>query len=158
MSDVAPPQPGWYADPENPAGERWWNGSAWSEHKRDSTDPPSDPYATPEPANGQVTPAPYYAAPAPGAGTNGLAVAGLITSAVAWLLIPLLGPIVGIILSALGLRAAKQREAVGNPNSGRGVALAGLIVGIVIAGISLLVVVAYVALFTSLATSSSYYG
>lgn len=147
MSDVAPPQPGWYADPENPAGERWWNGSAWSEHKRDTSDAPPSAHPTP-----------YYAAPAPGAGTNGLAVAGLITSAVAWLMIPLLGPIVGIILSAFGLRAAKQREAAGNPNSGRGAAVAGLIVGIVIAGISLLVVVAYVVLLASLATSSSYYG
>ncbi len=38
MSDASAPQPGWYADPENPAGERWWNGSGWSDHKRDSTE------------------------------------------------------------------------------------------------------------------------
>jgi hypothetical protein len=26
---------GWYADPDLPAGERWWNGSQWTSHTRD---------------------------------------------------------------------------------------------------------------------------
>ncbi|HEY0374075.1 MAG TPA: DUF2510 domain-containing protein [Amnibacterium sp.] len=32
----ATPQPGWYPDPQNPAGalDRWWNGAGWSEHTR----------------------------------------------------------------------------------------------------------------------------
>lgn len=50
MSDVTPPQAGWYADPENPAGERWWNGSGWSDHKRDATTaavPPAVEYVPP---------------------------------------------------------------------------------------------------------------
>jgi hypothetical protein len=36
MSDSQTPLPpaGWYADPENPAGERWWNGVAWGEERR----------------------------------------------------------------------------------------------------------------------------
>jgi hypothetical protein len=27
---------GWYADPEQPTGERWWNGSQWTSHTRDA--------------------------------------------------------------------------------------------------------------------------
>ena len=26
---------GWYADPDLPTGERWWNGSQWTSHIRD---------------------------------------------------------------------------------------------------------------------------
>jgi hypothetical protein len=37
MSDATLPQAGWYADPEDPSRERWWNGSGWSDHKRPST-------------------------------------------------------------------------------------------------------------------------
>ncbi len=29
-----PPPPGWYPDPSRPAVERWWDGSAWTEHRR----------------------------------------------------------------------------------------------------------------------------
>jgi hypothetical protein len=214
MSDVSAPQPGWYADPENPAGERWWNGSGWSDHKRESTetataaaagaaaftvaplaptlgtpepaatfapvtpaadsagftfgtaapvasDPRPDPYAPP--AQGVATPyysSPYvgapYGAPPYGSTTNGFALAGLIVSAVSWLIVPLLGPIAGIILSVFGLRTARQREAAGNPNSGRGLAMAGLIVGIIIGSISaLLAVVYFVAIFSAF-TNPSY--
>jgi hypothetical protein len=58
MTDSPPPPAGWYADPENPAGERWWNGSAWSDHKRPSTT------ATPEvPVAPVVAPAAPVVAP-----------------------------------------------------------------------------------------------
>ncbi|MET8686532.1 DUF2510 domain-containing protein [Streptomyces sp. NPDC004732] len=42
MSMTTPP--GWYPDPHQPSVERWWDGSAWTEHRR-----------TPEPT--QVAPA-----------------------------------------------------------------------------------------------------
>lgn len=31
----APATPGWYPDPDGAAGERWWNGVAWSDARRD---------------------------------------------------------------------------------------------------------------------------
>jgi hypothetical protein len=189
MSDLTPPQAGWYADPENAAGERWWNGSGWSDHKRDATSaaaapatpattptpPPApvetgfsfgspasvaprpDPYAPPPAVQAQ----PYYAAPAspyapapygavaPRSNTNGLAIAGLVVSAAGWLVLGGIAAIAGIILSAFGLSRARQLEAAGVPNSGRGLAMAGLVIGIAVLVISIVLVVVYVAFLMS---------
>ncbi len=30
------PPPGWYRDPESGRGQRWWDGTQWSEHRQDS--------------------------------------------------------------------------------------------------------------------------
>ncbi|MGW0906523.1 DUF2510 domain-containing protein [Streptomyces sp. NPDC002853] len=40
------PPPGWYSDPSAPPTqhvERWWDGSAWTEHRRASETPPMGP-------------------------------------------------------------------------------------------------------------------
>lgn len=186
MSDAsAPPPAGWYADPENPAGERWWNGSSWSDHKRaagapvapapassapvavspatgftyGSTSPDArpDPYAPVaasgapyRPAGPYYAPAPYGAA-APGQGTNGLALAGLLVGAIGWLIVPVLAGAAGIVLSAIGLSQAKKREAAGHPNPGRGLAIAGLIVGIAVTSLT---IIGYVAVVATLLASS----
>lgn len=187
MSDVTAPAAGWYADPEDPSGERWWNGIGWSDQRRGSTvdavpaaaapvvPPPTapqgftfgstapgarpDPYA-PAPAVGApvgYAPSPYvaapYGAPAYGSGSNGLAIGGLVTS-LAGLLFGFLAAVAGIILSAFGLSQAKQREAAGNPNSGRGMAMAGLIIGIAVLVLQIIFVVAYFAFFLSLAPTT----
>lgn len=33
--------PGWYPDVERPGGERYWDGSAWTEHRRGGDTPPA---------------------------------------------------------------------------------------------------------------------
>lgn len=176
MSDVSLPQAGWYADPEDPSGERWWNGSGWSDHKRPSTvasvppppmavvNPPGDtgfsfgspapaaprpdPYAPPaaptyaSPAYSPYAPAPYGATAAQPS-SNALAVAGLIVS-IAGVIFGI-AALVGIVLSILGLVEARKREAAGTPNPGRGLAIAGIVVGGVVALGNLLLIVVYFA-------------
>jgi Protein of unknown function (DUF2510). len=181
MSDTAPPPAGWYADPENPAGERWWNGSGWSDHKRAATvEPVAESPAFAPPASGApvvsvspvppapdgtasvdaglvygstaARPDPYapppayvapYGAPQPGSGINGLALAGLLVAALGWIVFGALAGIAGILLSAFGLSQARKREAAGNPNSGRALAIAGLAVSIGVTVIGAIVVIAY---------------
>jgi hypothetical protein len=60
VTDSSQPIAGWYPDPENAAAERWWDGAAWSDHRRPSTVPP----VAPEPPAAAVPPA--AAAPEPG--------------------------------------------------------------------------------------------
>ncbi|MGW4022677.1 DUF2510 domain-containing protein [Streptomyces sp. NPDC005009] len=42
------PPPGWYRDPHAPHLERWWDGTAWTEHRR----APGAPAAPPAPSTG----------------------------------------------------------------------------------------------------------
>ena len=37
-------QPGWFRDPESPVGQRWWDGAAWTQHRR-----PGQPLPPPSP-------------------------------------------------------------------------------------------------------------
>ncbi|MFI6336588.1 DUF2510 domain-containing protein [Streptomyces sp. NPDC050535] len=41
------PPPGWYRDPSYPLAERWWDGTAWTEHRRQPV-APQQPLARPE--------------------------------------------------------------------------------------------------------------
>ncbi|WP_031041543.1 DUF2510 domain-containing protein [Streptomyces sp. NRRL F-5650] len=65
------PPPGWYRDPSAPHRERWWDGTAWTEHRR-----------TPEPAGFGPAPVPYQE-PEAGTGTGGRAKAVAVTTAAA---------------------------------------------------------------------------
>jgi hypothetical protein len=88
MSDPnALPVAGWYPDPEDDKGDRWWNGATWSDHRRPRNAGPgwapssakkkpaakkaaaavAEPAAAAEPAAGiPVPPAPAAAAAIPG--------------------------------------------------------------------------------------------
>ncbi|MGN6327168.1 DUF2510 domain-containing protein [Pseudolysinimonas sp.] len=76
MTDSSQPIAGWYPDPENAAAERWWDGAAWSDHRRPSTVAPAAP-ATPSapevpvppaaPTDGSVAPGAMPSGPAPAA-------------------------------------------------------------------------------------------
>lgn len=53
---TTPPTPaGWYADPEGSGGQRYWDGSAWTEHRSPATSEPTQP-AEPTPAAGAPPP------------------------------------------------------------------------------------------------------
>jgi len=62
---------GWYADPEQPGSQRYWDGTAWTEHR--SPGAPVPPPAPAAPVDAGTTPAPQgyvappqqYAQPAP---------------------------------------------------------------------------------------------
>ncbi|MEU5363661.1 DUF2510 domain-containing protein [Streptomyces sp. NPDC005925] len=58
------PPPGWYRDPSGPHLERWWDGTAWTDHRRtpEATAVPAPPPGPPVPAPGPAVP------PAPRAG------------------------------------------------------------------------------------------
>jgi len=144
MTDETAPVAGWYPDPESPGGERWWSGSGWSDHRRT---PGSVAVAAPawQPAAAPEGAAPVYYAPV--APVNGFAVAGLATS-LGSLLVPLLPAIIGAILSGIGLRRARERQAAGIPNTGRGLAVAGLICGIALGALQLAFVVFYLILLS----------
>jgi hypothetical protein len=58
------PQTGWYSDPGNPQGLRWWDGDAWTEHTMGHPAAPSTtaPAAwPPAPVAAPVAPVPVAA-------------------------------------------------------------------------------------------------
>jgi hypothetical protein len=87
VTDSSQPIAGWYPDPENSAAERWWDGTAWSDHRRASTVapvPPAAPVAPaapPVPAAAPAETAPAAAPPVPDA--NGFTAPGATLSAAA---------------------------------------------------------------------------
>jgi hypothetical protein len=121
--DPQPPIAGWYPDPENEAGDRWWNGSSWSDHRR-ARDAgagwgPVAPYSN------------YYTPRAPMA--NVPALAGMITSLSALLFNFILFGLPGLVggcISIYGLVKANQLAKAGmTTGNGRGFAVAGIITG-----------------------------
>lgn len=112
--------------------------------------PPSQSYSAPPapgygaPAQGHHPPAPGYGAPPAGyapvapARTNPLAIAALAT-ACGGVIIWILAPIAGAIMGHIALRQIKRTG-----ENGRGMALAGVLVGWILGGLQLIGVVAYV--------------
>jgi hypothetical protein len=50
------PPPGWYRDPSHPQLERWWDGTAWTEHRREPAPvgPPPVPAVPGRPPGGEA--------------------------------------------------------------------------------------------------------
>jgi hypothetical protein len=148
MSDVQTPA-GWYPDPEDPAQLRYWDGTAWTDHRHPAepvapvvpTEAPAVPAETPQFAYTPVpTAPPYGAAPAYGAAggvapaQNVPALVGLILAIVGTVLGLLLGVFVilgiaGGIVSIVGMIQATKMRAAGIVGDRRNLALAGIIVG-----------------------------
>ncbi len=133
LEDPPRPAPAWYADPEHPDSERYWDGTIWSEHRR----PAQAAAAVPQAGNG-------FAVTALVCGIVGV-VLGVLPFFVGWIL-----GIIAIVFGVLG-----RKRAVANPAIGRGgMATAGIVLGI----IAIVATILWVILFAAvLDTSGSYY-
>lgn len=71
-----PPPPGWYPDPSYPGSERWWDGTAWTDHRRTPAQtaayPPVHPQQDPA-AGSAVTGSATTVIPPPAAAGGGRA-------------------------------------------------------------------------------------
>jgi hypothetical protein len=150
MSDAQAPA-GWFPDPEDPANLRYWDGTAWTEHRHPVQPVAAPAAATPAPAADTpqyaytptadvpsaagAVPA-YGAAPAYGAtpAQNVPALVGLILAIAGTVLGLLIGffilaGLAGGIVSIVGLLQANRMRLAGAPGDRRGFAIAGIIVG-----------------------------
>jgi hypothetical protein len=110
--------PGWYQDPNDPYNQRYWDGNRWTENRA--------------PAAGHA---------GPGSPTNGKAIAGMVLGIV-WLC-----GIGSILALVFGYQAKREIEASGGLQEGRGMAIAGIVLGWVGVGFLILYVVVYGLLF-----------
>ena len=120
MTDQGQPPAGWYPDPDEPANQKYWDGTSWTEDAtRVATLQPPTPTA-------DVTTPPR---------TNGLAIASFVLSL---LTLCGVGSLLGVIFGHLSLGQIKREH-----QRGRGLAIAGLVLGYLgmAAGIVLLIVV-----------------
>ena len=137
MSDLPPAN--WYPDPEDPAQQRYWDGTQWTEHRAPAAT--SGPAAASGPTGPQVTgaQAPSWQSASsspswggtsttPATGTNGLAIASLVVAILSFFLafiaIGGLGGVVAVVLGIVALRRVRD-----SGQDGRGLAVAGIVVG-----------------------------
>ncbi|MGW0825872.1 DUF2510 domain-containing protein [Streptomyces sp. NPDC002845] len=71
------PPPGWYRDPSYPLTERWWDGTAWTDHRR-QPEIPQPPPAQPPPPGGGSRRAKFIALTAAGVALAAAVVTGTI--------------------------------------------------------------------------------
>jgi hypothetical protein len=104
--EVAPgaAPPGYYPDPENPGATRYWSGAVWG-----------PPTATAPPSAQAVKPP----------GTNGLAIASMMLGILGFMCVT---AVLAVIFGHISLGQFKARN---NQEAGRGMAIAGLVLGYV---------------------------
>ncbi|MDJ0376437.1 DUF2510 domain-containing protein [Cryobacterium sp. PH31-L1] len=147
------PGPGWYPDPSGTPQNRWWNGTEWAEPPQPAprefapVETPAVPTYVPA-AGGYVPMAPLPpAAQQPMVGSssrmkriekdrqlrrnNPMAYTGIVLALIGMIFNPLALPsILGVIFSSIGLSKSFTLEGLGYRVAGRGIAIAGLILGI----------------------------
>lgn len=111
-------------------------------------------YAAQSPYQAPQQYAPYAYAPAEP--RNGMAIAALITALSAIILPFVINPLVGAVLGFLALNRSKQLAATGQINTGRGMAIAAIITGLVL-GIGSLLLYILIGVSISMSNSSTYY-
>lgn len=118
------PPAGWYADPDLPGQQRYWDGARWTDYRHN-------------PGLG-----PQTVVYAPASKTNGFAVASLVLG-ILWLW--WLGSVLALVFGYVG---KSQIDRSGGRETGRGMAIAGIVLGwIGVAVLILIVVLAVVGVF-----------
>lgn len=151
-------RPGWYPAPDGEAGERWWNGSGWSDSRRvgavpqvavppvysASNPPPPRPNPYAPPALSAASPV-AFAVSAP---QNRLALAALVTGVIGLFGFTVLGP-VAIVLGLVSLAKVRQLRAQGSP-TGSALALSaiGIVTGVIATVILITVIISFIAAFS----------
>lgn len=141
-----PDPAGWFPDPNGRHEHRYFNGRAWTADVADAGNRAIDPYGSgPSPVF-----APYPPAAAP-AGGNGQATAalvcGLVGALIAWMPFVVVAgfvlAVLAIVFGVQGLRRANRADVA----TGRGKAIAGLVLGAVAIGLSVLGTILSVVVF-----------
>lgn len=116
------PAAGWYDDPADPTMARYWDGEQWSSRTRpkDAAGTSSVSYDAPA----YSTEPSYSYATQPSGGTNGLAIASMVCG-----ILFFCGGITSILAVVFGHISLSQLGKPGNNQSGRGMAIAGLVLG-----------------------------
>jgi hypothetical protein len=161
-------RPGWYPDPEGKAGERWWNGTTWSDSRRGGAAPAAAPVAPTYVAPPVSTTPPVYSAdnPAPqrpdpygqpitmrqalgsrvtsiDLRSNRPAMIGFITGMITIFFVAFLAP-VAIVASIMGIVKARQLKEQGQPGNSATFAWIGLGTGILGGVIGLVSLIAFI--------------
>jgi hypothetical protein len=148
-------RPGWYPDPDGTPGERWWNGSGWSDSRRGgtpvaavasvaaTTSPRPDPYATPAPA----VSAPMRNIFTIDARQNRMSVAALVTGLIGLFGFSVLGP-VAIVFGLIGISRARQLRAQGTAGSTLVLATVGFVAGLIATFLLIVAIIAFAASIT----------
>lgn len=151
MSDLPPAN--WYPDPEVSGQQRYWDGTQWTEHRAPGAGaaPAAGPAPDPQPpAWGQqpaAAPQGQAYAPAAGGPSNGLAIASLVVAIVSFFLAFIaIGAIGGIVAVVLGIMAMRRASDASGTQGGRGLAIAGIVVGglSILIGLAVFIVIAFV--------------
>jgi hypothetical protein len=108
----AVPPPGWYSDPAQPGWMRWWTGQGWSEHVA-------------PPAMRDEVSAINVLVPTQQAYSWRALVWGIIA-----VVVPILpATIFAVLFGVMGLRRARRMSSYGLEPQGRGMSIAGIVLG-----------------------------
>jgi hypothetical protein len=158
---VALPPAGWYLDPHTQTTMRWWSGEQWTEHQQPIDPVPAStpvpvpvPVPRPAPASAPAAYVPMGGESAQGAAeaeaprltgralriererqarrNNVFAWLGLLFAVISFLFNPFaVLSVLAVIFASVGLARAQNLSDAGVEYSGRGTAVAGLVVGLI---------------------------